>query len=196
MSKNALLIVAVALGVSCTDLHDAGKAAHEKLEAVHESADSHALPDEIAALEIINARRPSAELLTGGQLSEEQMRTLREHGYTHFISLRPRAEDGAGWEEEFAAQEGIDFTRIPVAGRADISVANAELLAEALSGTGAEKAVVYCKSGNRVGALLALKAHFVDGQDAEKALSFGLEAGLTRLEPMVRETLDVTDSDS
>ncbi len=196
MSKNALLIVTIALGFSCSDIHDAGKAAHDGLAAAHAAADDHALPSEIAGLEIINARRPSADLLTGGQLSEDQMLALKEQGYTRFINLRSAEENGTGWEEEFAAQNGIDFLRIPIAGGADINAANAELLADALSGEDTEQSVVYCGSGNRVGALLALKAHFVDGQEAKEALEFGLDAGLTRLEPVVREALGVTDSDS
>ena len=44
--------------------------------------------------------------------------------------------------------------------------------------------------------LLALKAHFVDGQSAEDALQFGLDAGMTRLEPWVRELLELPESDS
>ena len=63
----------------------------------------------IEALAIRNARLPAPNLLTGGQLSEEQMSALREMGYGTFINLRPADETGTGWEEKFAAAEGIDF---------------------------------------------------------------------------------------
>ena len=43
-----------------------------------------------------------------------------------------------------------------------------------------------CSSGNRAGALLALRAFWLDGADAASALELGLAAGLTRLEPSVR----------
>jgi len=137
---------------------------------------------------IPNVRMPAEGLVTGGQLTREQITDLADLGYTTFVSLRPAAEDGTGWEEEFAAEHGITFLRIPVASREDLNGANAELLAGALAESDGG-AVVYCKSGNRVGALLALKAHWVDGMDGEAALAFGREAGMTRLEPAVEQIL-------
>ena len=41
-------------------------------------------------------------------------------------------------------------------------------------------------SGNRVGAILALR-HSLSGADDEEAFSYGRSAGLTGLEPVVRE---------
>jgi len=49
--------------------------------------------------------------------------------------------------------------------------------------------LVHCGSGNRVGALLALRAS-LDGADDEKALALGREGGLSSLEGVVRERLD------
>ena len=40
-----------------------------------------------------------------------------------------------------------------------------------------------------MGAMLALKAHWIDGVDAAEALEIGLAAGMTRLEAPVRELL-------
>ena len=57
---------------------------------------------------------------------------------------------------------------------------------------GTEAAVLYCGSGNRVGALIALRAHLIEGIGAEEALALGKEAGLTRLEPKVREALSLS----
>jgi uncharacterized protein (TIGR01244 family) len=140
------------------------------------------------AVGIPNERTPADGLLTGGQVTQEQMTRLAEMGYTTFINLRPAGEDGTGWEEEFAAGQGVTFTRIPVASSSDLNRENVELLSTALAeGTG--KAVVYCKSGNRVGALLALKAFWIDGVGAEEAMAFGREAGVTRLEPAVQKII-------
>lgn len=194
MPKNALLIAAALVAVSCAGQE--GDVAHET-GAAHEHEETGTLPEEIASLEIRNARLPAADLLTGGQLSRKQMEALHTLGYTRFISLRPADEEGAGWEEKFAAEEGLTFERIPVAGGAGVTVDNAKLLADALPAAGSdEKAVVYCASGNRVGALLALKAHFLDGRPADEALQFGLDAGLTRLEPVVRESLGLGEAGS
>jgi len=51
--------------------------------------------------------------------------------------------------------------------------------------------MLYCASSNRVGAMLALKAHWVDGESPEEALELGLAAGLTSLERSVRDLLDL-----
>ena len=49
--------------------------------------------------------------------------------------------------------------------------------------------VAYCKSGNRAGALFALKAYYVDDKSAQKALAIGKSAGVTKMEPALREAL-------
>jgi uncharacterized protein (TIGR01244 family) len=135
-----------------------------------------------------NERMPAAGLLTGGQVTREQMTELAEMGYSTFVSLRPVSEEGAGWEEEFAASQGMTLVRIPVGSAEDLTRENARILADTLAEADG-KAVVYCKSGNRVGALLALKAHWIDEESAEEALAFGRDAGLTRMEPVVQKIL-------
>lgn len=192
MLRNMLMLLLVLLGVSCQSGDHSTEAGPQETVA---PAGDHSAEEELASLGITNVRTPSDNLVTGGQLTQEQMVALKAQGYETFINLRPLAEDGTGWEEEFAATEGISFLRIPVAGAAGVTRESAELLAEAL-GSSESGVVVYCKSGNRVGALLALKAHFVDGQSAEDAFEFGLEAGMTSLKPLIREMLDLPDSDS
>jgi protein tyrosine phosphatase (PTP) superfamily phosphohydrolase (DUF442 family) len=76
-----------------------------------------------------------------------------------------------------------------VSGADDVTVDNARKLAEALGGDDALPAVVHCGSGNRAGAILAMKAFHVDGLSAEEALALGRRAGLTKLEPVVKERL-------
>jgi hypothetical protein len=46
--------------------------------------------------------------------------------------------------------------------------------------------VIACASGNRVGALLALREFWLEDAEPEAALALGKAAGLTRLEPSVR----------
>jgi hypothetical protein len=50
--------------------------------------------------------------------------------------------------------------------------------------------MLHCGSGNRIGALFALMAFHLEGESADRALQVGREAGLTRLEPVVRERLE------
>lgn len=136
------------------------------------------------ALGVPNAREPVHGLVTAGQPTPDQLDGLAAAGYTRFISLRPATESGAGWEE---ARAGADwaFTRIPVSGAADLTRANVEALDRILDEANGSPTVLYCGSGNRVGALLALRAYWLDGASPTDALELGRAAGLTRLEPAV-----------
>jgi uncharacterized protein (TIGR01244 family) len=139
---------------------------------------------------IKNGRVPAEGLLTGGQITPEQMTALAAEGYKTFINLRPADEEGTSWEEEFAGQAGLRFVRIPVAGHADLSHEKVDLLARTMAeGHGDGGVVLYCASSNRVGALLALKAHWVDGVEPPEALAFGRDGGMTRMEPVVKKLL-------
>ena len=92
-------------------------------------------------------------VLTAGQLSEEQMVALAGLGYESFVSLREADEGGSGWEEDFAAEKGIHFVRLPIAGADGIDEAHARKLDELMAAE-ARPMVLYCGSSNRVGALL------------------------------------------
>lgn len=196
--RNMLLSCALVAVAACSPgsvehggAHQAGTDPPPPAEMVREASRANEGADVIQDLGIDHARFPSEGLLTGGQITPEQMTALGGLGYTTFISLRPSDEEGAGWEEEYAAAGGIHFERIPIEGADGVTIGNAQLLADRLP-PGDGRAVIYCASGNRVGALLAMKAHFVDGVDAGEALEFGLAGGLTRLEPAVREKLGLT----
>ncbi|MDP2955043.1 MAG: sulfur transferase domain-containing protein [Longimicrobiales bacterium] len=143
------------------------------------------------ALGVPNVREPSPGLLTAGQLSQAQMDGLAEAGVATFVSLRLPEEEGAGWEEAYARERGVSFARIPIGGSADLTRANAEALDRILDAAGGKPAVVYCGSGNRAGALLALRAHWLDGMPAAQALELGKAAGMTRLERAVAKLLGI-----
>ena len=139
------------------------------------------------SLDLRNARMPRKGLLTSGQPTPEQLEALVDAGYTWIISLRPVAEDGAGWEEDQAGEGGYVFHRIPIGGAEDLTRANVERFAELLDQAGDTPTLAYCASSNRVGALMALKARWLEGRDADEALEAGRAAGLTGLEPAVQE---------
>lgn len=168
----------------------------EAATEVVESAPVTATPSlEVAtSLGVTNARMPLPGLVTAGQVTQEQFDAMAQAGYQHFVSLRLPTESGAGWEEAHAPSAGVAFTRIPVAGSGDLTRAAVDELARALDAAGDEGTVVYCASSNRVGALLALKAHWVDGMSAEEALELGRAGGMTRLEPAVMELLGISGS--
>jgi uncharacterized protein (TIGR01244 family) len=142
-----------------------------------------------AALGVPNAHEPAPGLLTAGQITEAQLDGLARAGYTTFVSLRLSDEEGAGWEEAYASGHGVTFTRIPVAGAEGLTRENVEALDRVLDAAGNTPVVVYCGSANRAGALLALRARWLDGATPEEALAFGRAAGMTRLEPVVAQLL-------
>jgi uncharacterized protein (TIGR01244 family) len=146
---------------------------------------------EIAALDIKNVRLLSSNLLTGGQLSEEQMTQLQQLGYRTFINLRSADEQGTGWEEAYAEAAGITFHRLPIASARDINQSSAERLAGLLEQAGDEPVAIYCATGNRVGGLLAMKVYYVDEFSVEEAIAYGVKAGMTRLEQKIRGRLSV-----
>lgn len=142
-----------------------------------------------------NGRRPLPDLLTGGQPTAEQLEELAGLGYRTVIDLRTEGESGALADEPARVEAlGMRYVRLPVAGAAGLSDDNARALDELLAGAGAYPVVLHCGSGNRVGALLALRAALTEGADPDAALQLGLDAGLTRLEPTVRELLGLPDA--
>jgi protein tyrosine phosphatase (PTP) superfamily phosphohydrolase (DUF442 family) len=132
---------------------------------------------------------PLDNVVTSGQPTQEQLSALVDLGYTNFISLSPSTEEGAGWEEAIVSDEGISFARIPVAGAQGLTRESVEALDRLLDDAGTDGIVLYSASSGRVGAMLALRAYWLDGADPEAALALGREAGLTRLEPAVAELL-------
>ena len=143
----------------------------------------------VTEMGVRNARMPMDRLVTSGQPMPEQLLSLQSAGIEHFVSLRPTTEDGAGWEEELMAGEGVQFDRLPISGSGSLTRDNVQAFAAIMDEVGEKTAMLYCASSNRVGAMLALKAHWVDGESAEEALELGLASGLTSLESSVRDLL-------
>jgi len=135
-------------------------------------------------------REPRPGLLTGGQPSLEQLQALAAAGYRTYVTLRDPTEAGQPTAEAVEAL-GLRHVRIPVGGPEDLGEGEVGELASLLADPEASPLLVTCGSGNRVGALLALEAAQVEGLAPEAALELGLAAGLTRLEPVVRERLEL-----
>lgn len=153
------------------------------------TADHEATLDVATELGVRNARMPLEGVVTAGQPTVEQLEALRAAGFTNFISLRPASEEGAGWEEAHATDGAYDFDRLAIAGGTDLTRENVEAFAALLDEAGDEPTVLYCASSNRVGAMLALKAFWLEGASPEEALELGRAAGMTRLEGRVVELM-------
>ncbi|MCE5233584.1 MAG: sulfur transferase domain-containing protein [Mizugakiibacter sp.] len=132
---------------------------------------------------------PHPGLLCGGQPSAGQLAAFARAGGRCVINLRPQAELG-DWDEDAVVRAlGLAYVHIPIDGAAALCREAARRLADALARHGAGPVLVHCGSGNRVGALVALKAAWVDGHAPAQALAAGRQAGLTGLEPAVRALL-------
>lgn len=145
---------------------------------------------EKAAELLPNGRAPLPRVVTGGQPSAEQLAGLAAAGFRTVVNLRADGEPSPVGEPEAAVEGlGMRYVHIPVAGAEGLDRENARALSEVLADEAAYPVAVYCGSGNRVGALLALEAAWIERAAPEEALELGLDAGLTRLEPQVRELL-------
>jgi uncharacterized protein (TIGR01244 family) len=155
-----------------------------------------AAPREATAVDptslVKNGKMPMDGVLTGGQPTDDQLAALRDAGFQTVINLRQPDEPGTQGEAEMMAGLGMTYVAIPVAGAAGLTEENAAALAAALD-EAAGPVLLHCGSGNRVGALLALKAFWLDGASAEEALATGIAGGVTSLEPTVRDMLGLTD---
>lgn len=139
--------------------------------------------------ELLNARDPVPGLRTGGvPPTMEVFAKLKEEGFATLVDLRPEPELVAA-ARGGAEAAGMTYVQIPVASDADLDLATARALDAILDDPARWPVVVACASGNRSGALLAVRAFWLQGKPAEEALALGKAAGLSKLEPSVRQLL-------
>ena len=145
------------------------------------------LPDQD---EITGWRRVDADLAAAGQPGRDDWVRLRRAGLRSVVNLRPPSEQPGEDEGDDVRDAGLSYASLPVRGPADLDRGHVAQLHALLSSLPAP-VLVHCASGNRVGALLALRAAWCLGADGEQALRTGRAAGLASLEPRVRELLDI-----
>ena len=141
----------------------------------------------IAGEATLHQLRP--DLITAGQPRAQQLRDAAAAGVTTVIDLRRPEEDRGYDEAALAAQLGLRYVRLPIAGADDITQANARTLDRLLKQDDG-KTLLHCASANRAGALLALIEARINGAPLDAALAHGRDAGMTSLEPAVRAALE------
>lgn len=177
----------IGFSLACGAQHSK-ESADETASSQTVAAESRAFDPAPTAPEMLpNGRTPFEGVLTGGQPTDEQLADLAEAGYRTVINLRSDGEEG-NTDPSDVEGLGMTYIAIPIESAETLNEENARLLADTLDNAEGP-VVVHCGSGNRVGALFALKAFYVDGSPAEEALAVGQSSGLTRLEPVVREKL-------
>ena len=140
-------------------------------------------------LRLPNQCTPTPDLLTCGMPNPKDLEHVHKAGYKTVINLCPTAETP---RDEIPTVEklGMHYFNIPVAGPGDLTEAKARELGTIVNNCDYHPVLIHCMSGNRVGALLALKSFFVDGKSPREALNDGLAAGLKALEPAVWQLLN------
>lgn len=138
---------------------------------------------------ILNARVTKDGLLIGGQPTLEQLEAIRDAGYRVVVTLRPESERGDEGEKAKVERLGMKFVSIPVPGAAGLTQANARALGKTLSEPDALPAVVHCSTGQRVSALLGLKAFVVDRVSAAAAIDLAKGLGMKKFETALRERI-------
>lgn len=132
---------------------------------------------------------PQPNVCCAGQPSRKQLEAARQRGVKTVVNLCAPYE-GSFDERKVVEALGMTYVSIPVAGAVDLTQVNAAQLARVLNDPDRQPVLVHCASSNRVGALFALKAFYMDRSGIEKALEIGRAAGLKSLEPTVRELLE------
>ncbi|VAX09121.1 hypothetical protein MNBD_GAMMA26-2295 [hydrothermal vent metagenome] len=146
--------------------------------------------DRATVINIPNARTPLPGILTGGQPTVAQVEQAKAAGYKTIVNLRTPQERGV-WDEAAKAKElGMNYIAIPVAGGAGVTMENTKSLMKVLEDKSNYPVMIHCASGNRAGALFAYNAAAIENRSIEEALSIGRNAGLTSLEPVVRQILE------
>jgi len=149
--------------------------------------DTTSLHVDLEAVVKFDSVTPVDGLTSAGQPSEQALQVFSDNGYSVVIDLRGPEEERGFDERKAVVALGMEYVLLPIADEDDVNYENAAVLDELIASYDGS-VLVHCKSGNRVGALLALQKG-QDGSDEEAAVAYGKEGGMTRLEKHVREQL-------
>jgi uncharacterized protein (TIGR01244 family) len=132
--------------------------------------------------------QPAPQLHASGQPSAQAIAALPAAGIKVVIDLRPHEEMPQLDEAAVVRAAGLTYESLPIAGKAALTRENVGAFDALLRKHAGELTLAHCGTSNRVGALLALRAAWIDGKPASEALAIGEKAGLKGLKSEV-ETL-------
>jgi len=148
-------------------------------------------PSPSAAAPAVKLMQPLPGLYTAGQPTAAEWAAIHALGVRTVINLRPPEEQAGRDEAAEVRAAGMRYLDIPVADAAAINEDNARLLHAALAPGHGGGVLVHCASGNRAGSLLALEQADFDGLAPQAALELGRRAGVTKMEPVLRNALGI-----
>lgn len=145
---------------------------------------------------IESPKQVSENLWVMGEPSSEQLAGFADKGGDVVINLLSQKEMSDSEEAAVVTRNGMAYYHVPVNGTNGVTFANARLVDRILLKNSDKKTLVHCASSNRVGALMALRAGWLDGMSVENALEFGREHGMTSLESQVKSMLSNRKTES
>ena len=147
--------------------------------------------DQSAGLDSVqNLRAQPDNIYSSGQPHPEVFVEFASRGGSDVINLRSLEEMKSIDEETAVTDAGMRYHHIPVASIGDLNQDNAQQLHQLLAQADNQNTLIHCKSSNRVGALMALRAVWFQDKSTEEALAIGKQHGLTTLETKVIEILN------
>jgi len=136
-----------------------------------------------------NAKVLNQGLTAAGLPTQADLANLTEQGFSRVIDLRSDMEKLSSPLADEVKSRGMEYVSISIASPKDLTLENAALLDSILSQETEGETLLHCASGNRVGALLALRAS-MNGASASTSLNIGRNAGLTSLSEAVESKLE------
>lgn len=131
---------------------------------------------------------PAPGVYTAGRLTPADIAALKASGVRSVLDLSLDDETPDFDEAAAVRAAGLRYDNLPVKG-ADGLTRERVLAFDRLLREAKAPVLVHCASGNRVGAMAALRAAWLQGRDAEAAIAEGRRWGLKGLEPEVRRRL-------
>lgn len=139
-----------------------------------------------------NLANPAPNIATAGAVQSTDIAVIAGAGIRHVIDLRVDGETPDFDEAVAVRAAGMAYHNLPIRGAEDLTPDNAAHFDRLIHEAGAAPTLIHCTSSNRVGALAALRAAWIQGQPVEAALAEGRRWGLKGLEPAVRERLSAS----
>lgn len=137
---------------------------------------------------IPEAVSPAPGIVSAGRLTVADIARVRNAGVRHVIDLTPDDETPDFDEATAVLAAGMSYSNLPLRGAGDLTRENVWAF-DALVRAADRPVLVHCASGNRVGAMAALRAAWVDGRKVDEAIAIGRTWGLKGLEGAVRSKL-------
>ncbi len=124
--------------------------------------------------------RPDEQTIVCGALDQQKVTALAKAGVELVINLQPN--DELAFDEATAVSlAGMAYEQLPISNANDLKQVNILAFDRILRQYHGKKVAMHCKTGNRVGAAIALRAGWLRGRKMETAMERGRSHGLTTM---------------